>query len=62
MRKRRTGGCGKTAKQPKYSVKSAYSILKDEEKGEGVPMYESFWRIKAQPSAHLTAWRALEEK
>jgi len=25
-------------------------------------MYESFWRIKAQPSSHVTTWRVLEDK
>jgi len=25
-------------------------------------MYEEFWRIKAQPSMHLTTWRVLEDK
>jgi len=25
-------------------------------------MYEEFWRIKAQPSMQLTAWRVLEDK
>jgi len=25
-------------------------------------MYEGFWRIKAQPLAHLTAWWVLEDK
>jgi len=25
-------------------------------------MFERFWRIKAQPSAHLTTWRVLEDE
>ncbi len=25
-------------------------------------MYEGFWRIKAQPSTHFTAWKVLEDK
>jgi len=43
-------------------VKSAYTILKDEIQGDGVDMYEGFWRIKAQPTAQFTAWRILEDK
>lgn len=45
-----------------FSVKSAYSILKGEEQGEVPCMYEGFWRIEAQPSAHLIAWRVLEDE
>jgi len=46
----------------KFTVKFVYNILKGVEQREGVTMYEGFWRIKAQPSAHLTAWRVLEDK
>jgi len=46
----------------KFYVKSTYSILKCEEQRERILMYEGFWRIKAQPSAHLINWRVLEDK
>ena len=43
-------GFGKNVIQPSLSVKSTYTILKDEVHGDGVVMYEGFWRIKVQPS------------
>jgi len=52
----------KESETTEYTVNSTYIILKDDEQGEVVAMYEGFWRIKAQPSAHLTAWRVLEDK
>ena len=52
----------KVSDTTEYTVKSAYSVLKDDEQEEEIPMYEGFWRTKAQPSAHLTAWRVLEDK
>jgi len=45
-----------------FTVKLAYSILRDVCQGEKREMYIGFWRLKAQPSAHLLAWRVLEDK
>jgi len=45
-----------------FNVQSAYIILKGEGQEEGAAMYEGFWRIKAQPSAHFTTWRVFEDK
>ena len=45
-----------------YTVKSAYKILKEEAQGDIVAMYESFWRINAQPLSYFTAWRVMEDK
>jgi len=46
----------------KFTIKFAYRILKGEVQGDGVAMYKGFWRIKAQPSTHITAWRVLKNK
>ena len=46
----------------RFTVKSAYNILRDEYQGEQGDIYMGVWRLKAQPSAHLLAWRVLEDK
>ena len=46
----------------RFTVKSTYSILRDVYQGEEIEVYLGFWRLKAQPSAHLLAWRVLEDK
>ena len=45
-----------------FTIKSAYKILKEDVQGEKGELYVSFWKIKAQPSALVTAWRVLEDK
>jgi len=45
-----------------YSVNFAYSFLRGAEEGLAKRLYSSFWMIKALPSAHVTAWRVLENK
>ena len=45
-----------------YTVKSAYRILKEETQRDTGDTYVGLWKLKAQPSALLTAWRVLEDK
>jgi len=45
-----------------FSVKSAYGLLRGEEAKDCFRMYNSFWRINALPSAHITVWRVIENK
>jgi len=45
-----------------YTVKSAYKMLKEEIQANEKELFVSFWRIKAQPSTHITTWRVLEDK
>ena len=45
-----------------YTVKSTFSILRDVYQGEEREVHLGFWRLKAQSSAHLLAWRVLEDK
>jgi len=45
-----------------YFVSSAYSFLRGEEEGEAKQLHSSFWMIKVLPSAHVTAWKVLENK
>ena len=45
-----------------YAVKFAYNILKEDAQADERDLFEGFWRIKAQPSSHLTTWRVLEDK
>jgi len=45
-----------------FTVKSAYKILRDDSKGVERDLYVGFWRLKAQPSTQLTAWRVMEDK
>jgi len=45
-----------------YTVKSACDILKEDVQVDERDLFQSFWRIKAQPSSHLTIWRILEDK
>jgi len=46
----------------KYSVNSAYGFLKDLLEGDSSSLYNYFLKIKALPSAHITAWRVLQNK
>ena len=45
-----------------FTVKSTYNILKQGVQGSDREVFREFWRLKAQPSSHLTAWRVLEDK
>jgi len=45
-----------------YSVKSAYVSLRRDVEGENKIVFDKFWRCKALPSAHVTAWRVLSNK
>jgi len=45
-----------------FSVKSAYGLLKGEGEEENSRFYKSFWRIRALSSAHVIAWRVIENK
>jgi len=45
-----------------YTVKFAYDVLKEDAQVNEKDLFQSFWRIKAQPSSHLTTWRVLEDK
>jgi len=45
-----------------FMVKSAYKILKEYAQGAERDLFVGFCRLKAQPSSHLTAWRAMEDK
>ena len=46
----------------KFSVKSAYGFLRGEGSEEVSRRYNFFWKIKALPSVHVTAWRVMENK
>ena len=43
-----------------FSVKSAYGLFMVEGGEEDSRMYKFFWRIKAFHSAHVTAWKVIE--
>ena len=45
-----------------FTVKSGYKILRDVSQGAKRDLFVGFWRLKAQPSTHLIAWRILEDK
>jgi len=45
-----------------FSVKSTYGILRGEEEGDFSRVYNFFWRINVLLSAHVTAWRVIENK
>ena len=45
-----------------FTVKLAYKILKEDGQGDEGDWYVDFWRMKAQPSALLTAWRVMKNK
>ncbi|XP_068487140.1 uncharacterized protein [Phaseolus vulgaris] len=47
---------------PVYSVKSAYSFVRGEGKGELLYLYNLFWDCKVFPAAQVLAWRVLENK
>jgi len=44
-----------------YTVKSAYKMLKEEVQVDDKDLFVVFWRIKAQPTSHITAWRVLND-
>jgi len=45
-----------------FFVQSAYGFLRGEEEGRNLRLYDFFWKIKALPSAQVTAWRVIENK
>ena len=45
-----------------FSVKSACRSLRRDGGEEVSRLYNFFWRIKALPSAHVTAWRVIQNK
>jgi len=45
-----------------FTVKSVYKVLKEVVQGVERELYGGFWRLKAQPSSQLIAWRVLEDK
>jgi len=45
-----------------YTVKSTYGFLRGKVYGDPLSLYSYFWKIKALPSTHVTAWRVLENK
>jgi len=47
---------------PVYSMKSAYSVLRGEGKGEFSYLYNLFWKCKVLPTAQVLTWRVLENK
>ena len=52
----------KDSDSTKFSVKSAYGFLRGEGSEEDLRRYKFFWKIKALPSAQVTAWRVIENK
>jgi len=47
---------------PDFSVKSAYSLLRGEGKGELSYFYNMFWNYKVLPVVQVLAWEVLENK
>jgi len=45
-----------------YSVNSTYGFLKGVLEEESLSLYNFFWKIKALPSTHITAWKVLVNK
>ena len=52
----------KNSKTTAFSVKFTYGVLRGENGEEDSRMYKFFWRIKAIPSIHVTAWRVIKNK
>jgi len=55
-------GFGRMTVSYKFSVSSAYNILRELCERECSSLFASFWKIKALPSAFFTAWRVLGNK
>jgi len=56
------GGSGKKNKSHVFSINLAYRKLRGRSEGVWSGMFCWFWKIKVLPSAHVTAWRVLENK
>jgi len=46
----------------KFSVNSAYMLVRRDSEVEGSPVFSKLWRCKVVPSVLFTAWRVLENK
>ncbi|KAL9328852.1 hypothetical protein ACSQ67_003855 [Phaseolus vulgaris] len=62
MRRSKDSWVWKEGEKLKYSVKSAYRILRSELRGEERFSYEYFWSIKASLSMQTVAWRVLLDR
>jgi len=62
MRQSKDSWVWKEGEKLKYSVKSAYRILRSELRGEERFSYEYFWSIKASLSMQTVAWRVLLDR